>query len=120
MDDGVGVMGGAGSAHRSLVVVDVVGVRSIRIAEGEGVGVGAASAHSSLEVLVPCVIVGALRSAAGVVGVVTLEFVTAFGVAGVDGMRLGDGVVDDVVSSGGDGVGDLVAGMVMVVVGVLL
>ena len=47
IEEGVGVVSGAGSAQSSLEEIEVVVDMVSRIAEGEGVGVGAAAAHRS-------------------------------------------------------------------------
>ena len=80
IDDGVGVGGGAGSAHRSLEVGVVTGVRVGWIVEGDGVGSGAASVHSSCGVVVQLDAVGV---------VVVRDAAVAWDVMGVVGVKDG-------------------------------
>ena len=63
-DGGLGVMGGAGSAHSSFVVVGESQLRSSSIEDGVGDGIGAASAQSS-----PVVVEWSVRSRSIVEGV---------------------------------------------------
>ena len=111
IDDGVRVMGGAGSAHRSRETGVVVGVRVSLVLEGLGVGVGAGSAQSSLDVVGLVVVVGALLLEGLGVGVGAGSAQSSIG-----GEKLNAGALGDSIG----GVGGVEVLVAVVVVGVIV
>ena len=122
IDDGVGVIIGAGSAHSSLLIVDGSLVGSSSIEDGVGVGAGAASAQSEGS-RGPGVVVCAFLSAVVGVGDVSVSMLELcslmlFGVRFKVGMWMLNVEVVGVLSGGGVvGDGVVVVMVVLVVVG---
>ena len=123
IEEGVGVVSGAGSAQSSLEEVEVVVVDMVsRIAEGEGVGVGAAAAHrtpaeslNSLEESGSWLEVGVLLLAVGVVIVVVVSTIEVEELLKVRGLDISpyDSVLGVGVRVGVVGAGVVLAGVVM-------
>lgn len=122
IDDGVGVIIGAGSAHSSFLIVDGSLVESSSIEDGVGVGAGAASAQSEGS-RGPGVVVCAFLSAVRGVGDVSVSMLEScalmlFGFRFKVGMWMLNVEVVGVLSGGGVvGDGVVVVMVVLVVVG---